>query len=245
MNTVITPVVDEDTLIGYDMNEELGDCVIQSLIRNNSFVPNISNVIFNTKINEDVVKMDENGNPVKDDNGRVIKEKKPLENPVLVTVVYFVDGTKVTVRNSEKDGIELEEKTIKLSDGSEKTVVTASAESKEIGLVYAIVKRVICNYDKQGTVENAGFARFLNKIINKARVQDVEDAKLLAERKLSKLRNKEAKEAKETEKSKPSVKKEKASLRGAVNELMSVVKGLGEVVAKLTNAEKEQTADRA
>ena len=96
MNTVITPVVDEDTLIGYDMNEELGDCVIQSLIRNNSFVPNISNVIFNTKINEDVVKMDENGKPIKDDNGRVIKEKKPLENPVLVTVVYFVDGTKVT-----------------------------------------------------------------------------------------------------------------------------------------------------
>ena len=243
MNTVITPVVDEDTLVGYDMNEELGDYVLQSLIRNNAFVPNISNVIFNTKIDEDVIKKDENGNPIKDDNGRVIKEKKTLENPVLVTVVYFVDGTKVTVRNSEKDGIKLEEKTIKLSDGSEKTVTTASAESKEIGLVYAIVKRIVCNYDERGTVENAGFARFLNKIIDKAHVQDVENAKIHAERKISNLRNKEAK--KEAEKSKTSVKKEKASLRGAVNELMSVVKGLGEVVAKLTNAEKEQTADRA
>lgn len=243
MNTVITPVVDEDTLVGYDMDEELGDYVVQSLIRNNTFVPNINNVIFNTKIDEDVVKKDENGNPVKDANGRVIKEKKPLENPVLVTVVYFVDGTKVTVRNSEKDGIKLEEKTIKLSDGSEKVVTTASAESKEIGLVYAIVKRVICNYDAQGTVENAGFARLLNKIVDKARVQDVENAKLLAERKISNLRKKEAK--KEADESKPSVKKEKASLRGAVNELMSVVKGLGEVVSKLTNSEKEQTADQA
>jgi hypothetical protein len=242
MNTVITPVVDDDTLVGYDMDEELGDYVVQSLIRNNSFVPNINNVIFNTKIDEDVIKKDENGNPIKDDNGRVIKEKKPLENPVLVTVVYFVDGTKVTVRNSEKDGIKLEKKTIKLSDGSEKVVMTASAESKEIGLVYAIVKRVICNYDEQGTVENAGFARFLNKIINKAHVQDVENARLLAERKISKARNKEAKES---QKSKPTVKKEKASLRGTVNELMSVVKGLGEIVAKLTNSEKEQTADQA
>lgn len=243
MNTVITPVVDEDTLVGYDMDEELGDYVVQSLIRNNTFVPNINNVIFNTKIDEDVVKKDENGNPVKDANGRVIKEKKPLENPVLVTVVYFVDGTKVTVRNSEKDGIKLEKQTIKLSDGSEKIVTTASAESKEIGLVYAIAKRVICNYDEEGTVENAGFARLLNKIISKAHVQDVENAKLLAERKISKARNKEAK--KEAEKSKPSAKKEKASLRGTVNELMSVVKGLGEVVAKLTNSEKEHTADQA
>jgi hypothetical protein len=243
MNTVITPVVDEDTLVGYDMNEELGDCVVQSLIRNNSFVPNINNVIFNTKIDEDVVKKDENGNPIKDDNGRVIKEKKALENPVLVTVVYFVDGTKVTVRNSEKDGIKLVEKTITLSDGSTKTVMTASEESKEIGLVYAIVKRVICNYDEQGTIENAGFARFLNKIINNAHVQDVENAKILAERKISNLRNKEAK--KEAKKSNPSTKKEKASLRGTVNELMSVVKGLGEIVAKLTNTEKEQTTDRA
>jgi hypothetical protein len=242
MNTVITPVVDEDTLVGYDMDEELGDYVVQSLIRNNSFVPNINNVIFNTKIDEDVVKKDENGNPVKDDNGRVIKEKKPLENPVLVTVVYFVDGTKVTVRNSEKDGIKLEKKTIKLSDGSEKVVTTASAESKEIGLVYAIVKRVICNYDEEGTVENAGFARFLNKIVDNAHVQDVENARLLAERKISKARNKEAKES---QKSKPTVKKEKASLRGTVNELMSVVKGLGEIVAKLTNSEKTQTADQA
>lgn len=232
MNTVITPVVDEDTIVGYDMDEELGDCVVKSLIRNNTFVPNINNVIFNTKIDEDVIKTDENGNPIKDANGRVIKEKKTLENPVLVTVVYFVDGTKVTVRNSEKDGIKLENKTIKLSDGSTKTVTTASAESKEIGLVYAIAKRILCNYDERGTIENAGFARFLNKIINNANVQDIDNAKINAERKISKNRSKEA------AKSKPSAKKDKTSLRGTVNELMSVVKGLGEVVAKLTNSEK-------
>ena len=242
MNTVITPVVDEDTIVGYNMNEKLGDYVVQSLIRNNAFVPNIDNVIFNTKIDEEVINKDENGNPIKDANGRVIKEKKTLENPVLVTIVYFVDGTKVTVRNSEKDGIKLENKTIKLSDGSTKTVVTASAESKEIGLVYAIAKRIICNYDERGTVENAGFARFLHNTVNNAFVQDVENAKFIAERKISKNRSKEA------EKSKPSEKKEKASLRGAVNELMSVVKGLGEIVTKLKDTEKdenEKTADQA
>ena len=67
----------------------------------------------------------------------------------------------------------------------------------------------------------------------------MEDAKLLAERKISKARNKEA------AKSKQSAKKEKPSLRGTVNELMSVVKGLGEVVAKLANPENGKTADRA
>ena len=78
---------------------------------------------------------------------------------MLVTVVYFKDGTKVTVKNSAKDGITLVDKKVKLSDGSEKTVTTASDESKEIGLVYAIVKRIICDYDDNGTVKNAGFAR--------------------------------------------------------------------------------------
>ena len=230
MNTVITKIIDGDTkeILGLDFNENLGDRVVESLIKNNTFVPNIERVIFNTKTTDEVAKKDGDGNPVLDDNGRVVKETVTLENPVLVTVVYFKDGTKVTVKNSDKDAIALVDEKVKLSDGTETTVRTASQESKEIGLVYAIVKRIVCGYDKGGNVQNAGFAKFLHKVVRNALVQDVAEAKMAGDRKISKAKAKEAKAEK-----KAKAPREKRDLRSVVSDLASTVGGLKDIVAKL------------
>jgi hypothetical protein len=230
MNTVITKIIDGDTeeILGFDFNENLGDRVVESLIKNNTFVPNIERVIFNTKTTDEVAKKDGDGNPVLDDNGRVVKETVALENPVLVTVVYFKDGTKVTVKNSDKDAITLVDEKVKLSDGTETTVRTASQESKEIGLVYAIVKRIVCGYDNGGNVQNAGFAKFLHKVVSNALVQDIAEAKMAGDRKISKAK---AKEAKAERKDKPP--KAKRDLRSVVTDLAATVGGLKDIVSKL------------
>ena len=229
MNTIITELVDAETenFLGFDVNDTLLERAVASIASNNTFVPNIDRVVFNTKTEKLVARKDGDGNPVLDDKGRVVKETVPLENPVLVTVVYFKDGTKVTVKNSDKDAIILEDYTIKLSDGSTKTVKTASRESKEIGLVYAIAKRVICKYDDCGNIQNAGFAKFLNETIEKSHVQDVEDSKLIAERKISKARNKQNSTAEKPEKPK------KENLRSVVNKLSEAVSNLGNLVKGL------------
>lgn len=230
MNTVITEIIDAATeeTIGFDFNESLGDRVVESLMKNNTFVPNVERVIFNTKTTDEVAKKDADGNPVKDDKGRVVKETVALENPVLVTVVYFKDGTKVTVKNSDKDAITLVDEKVKLSDGTETTVKTASRESKEIGLVYAIVKRIVCGYDDGGNVQNAGFAKFLHKVVENATVQDISEAKLAGERKVSKARAKEAKAV-----VKDKAPKAKRDLRSVVADLATTVGGLKDIVAKL------------
>ena len=219
IDTVITEVVDEDTneVIGYNVDEHLGDQVVKSLMFNNSFVPNIERVIFNTKTTEEVAKLDLSGAPLKDEKGRVLKETVKLENPVLATTVFFADGTKVTVKNSDKDEVTVVDKTVKLSDGSEISVKTASQESKEIGVVHAIVKRCVCQYDESGNVTNAGYAKFLHTTVEKAHVQEIERAKVSAERKLSKQK------AKNTAKPK---KDRSKGLRAVVQELAEVVAGL-------------------
>jgi len=228
MNTVITKLVDADTdeVVGFDMDDGLGDCVVRSLIRNNAFCPNIDRVVYNTKVDELVAKKGPDGNPLKDEDGRVVKELVPLENPVLVTVAYFVDGTKVTVKNSDKDSIWLVDQKVKLSDGTEKIVKTASPESKEIGLVYALAKRIVCEFDECGNVKNAGFAKFLRDAIAEAHVQDVEDAKLSAERKISKARAKE-------NGAKQKQSRSRESLRSVVNRLSDTVGSLGNLVKSL------------
>lgn len=237
MNTVITEITDDytDEVIGFDFNDALGDRVIESLIKNNTFVPNVERVIYNTKTTDEVPKKDGDGNPVLDDKGRVVKETVTLANPVLVTVVYFKDGTKVTVKNSDKDAIALVDEKVKLSDGTETTVRTASQESKEIGLVYAIVKRIICGYDKGGNVQNAGFAKFLHKVVGNAIVQDIAEAKMAGDRKISKAK---AKEAKAERKDKPP--KVKRDLRSVVTDLAATVGGLKDIVSKLIGKNAEE-----
>jgi hypothetical protein len=80
---------------------------------------------------------------------------------VLATVVYFADETKISVVNSAADGVRFEDHV--LSDGS--TIKTASRESKEMGLVYAIVKRLMTKYDADGKPLNSATGRILNDYV--------------------------------------------------------------------------------
>ena len=202
INTVITPMVDEDTdeLVGFDLNEELADKVVQSMAKNNTFVPNIDRVIFATNTRG--------------------------ERPVLATVVHFKDGTKSVVKNCIKDDISVVDEKVKLSDGSETTVKTAGAESKEIGLAYAILKRIVCEFDENGNVRNAGFSKFLHNAVGNATCSEIVEARAFAEKRISKAKKNQ------TEKTEKPV-KEKESLRDTVRNLSNVVEGLGGIVQKL------------
>lgn len=61
-----------------------------------------------------------------------------------VTVVYFVDNTKILVKRSAADKVD-----------------------RQTAIVYAIVKRMFWNgkYDKNGNLDTAGFCNWLNKIV--------------------------------------------------------------------------------
>ena len=145
--------------------EEARQSVIDSLVATNTFAPKISSVRYHTSVKE---------------NGK----------GVLHTVVTFVDGTTSVVKNDPDmgDEISLVEKEVVLSDGSKRKMLTASESAKEIGLVYAIVKRMVCKLDGMGTVKPKGFINFIRSAVRKARVQDVIDGTVVAERELAKKR---------------------------------------------------------
>ena len=119
---------------------DIKDYVVKSLMENNCYMPMVNRVIYNIG-KKAYPKMDENGKRVKDKNGKVVMGE-PVD--VLATVVFFDDNTKISVVNSAHDGVTFEDHV--LSNGN--TVKVASESSKEIGLVYAIVKRIIALPDK-------------------------------------------------------------------------------------------------
>lgn len=120
---------------------------------------------------------------------------------VLATVVFFDDGTKSVVKNCPGDLVETVEK--KLSDGS--TVETASDSSKEIGFVYAVVKRLLSSLDEDGNAVCSGLGNSLRETVANAVDQNVVAAekqfakKQLAEEKPNEKPAKKAKREKKTD----------------------------------------------
>lgn len=94
-------------------------------------------------------------------------------DPVLATIVYFTDGTKVVVTNSATDKVDLVD--VALSDGT--VVKTASSQAKERALIYALVKRLYGTPDVLGNIENVGLARRLNDMVQNGYDTRLEDAK--------------------------------------------------------------------
>ena len=94
-------------------------------------------------------------------------------DPVLATIVYFNDGTKVVVTNSATDKVDLVD--VKLADGT--VVKTASSQAKERALIYALVKRLYGTPDDLGNIENVGLARRLNDMVQNGYDTRLEDAK--------------------------------------------------------------------
>jgi len=94
-------------------------------------------------------------------------------DPVLATIVYFADGTKVVVTNSATDKVDLVD--VKMADGT--VVKTASNQAKERAIIYAIVKRLYGTPDQLGNIENVGLARRLTEIVQNGYDTRLEDAK--------------------------------------------------------------------
>lgn len=131
--------------------------VLKELELNNTAFPDIKRIIYNIG-KKAYRKLDENGKSVRDEKGKIVMSE-PVD--VLATVVYFADDTKISVVNSAADGVKFEDHV--LSNGS--TVKVASRESKEMGLVYAIVKRLLTKYDENGKPLNSATGRILNDYV--------------------------------------------------------------------------------
>lgn len=197
----------------------------KSLDMNNTFMPNIERVIYNLG-KKAYPKRDENGHKIKDENGKLVMAK-PID--VLTTVVFFKDHTKVIVTNSEHDGIELTEVAVNKTDKNAPKVKVATERSKEIGLMYAIAKRMIGRPDDKGTITPNGFINKIQSVVKNATDSKLDGATRAYNDKL-------AKEAAKQKAAEPKADKPKnASLAQVVNDLGEVTKNLLSVTKDLAN----------
>ena len=186
--------------------------MVKSIEKNGTFVPGIKRVLFNTG-NKKYMVRDADGKTVKDENGKVKTEIRK----VLTTVIFFDDGTKCTVTNSEHDGVQFE----KNEDGIE----VASRCSKECGIVYCILKRCCADIDATGTALGTGFGRRLNDIVDAAYDSKVEEAKRKAAKAAAKAKYEAIKGT-----AKP--KRQRESLAKTIDRLTDILEALQDKIQK-------------
>jgi hypothetical protein len=191
-----------------DFSRTIPMSVADDLDYNGTAVPNIERIIYNsgTKAAKD---------------GTV--------RPTLATVVFFADGSKVSVVNSEHDGLQLD------ADGN------PTHESKERGLIYAVMKRIFASrydYSKSPyhpTLVSEGFGRILNNYVDSAFDQKAEAAKKAAAKAEAAAQHAE-RQAKQAAKS-----SKHPSLAKVVVDLSSSVKDMKDCIATLKADLEEMT----
>ena len=186
--------------------------MVESIEKNGTFVPGIERVLFNTG-NKKYMVRDANGKTVKDENGKV----KTEDRKVLTTVIFFTDGTKCTVTNSEHDGVQFKK--------NDSGVEVATNSSKEAGLVYCILKCCCSVIDENGNVLGNGFGRKLNDIIDAA--YDIQEE--TAKRKAAKAA---AKAKYEASKGTAKPKRQRESLAKTVDRLTDILDALQNKIQK-------------
>lgn len=186
-------VVTYDGLTGLPM---VSKDVVDSLETNGTYLPDVENVVYNLQTEKRIPKIGEDGKRIKGADGRDVFETVKLDNPVLVTRVWWADGTSTTVRNSAHDRIETE-----TVDIGGRKVVKASDCSKEFGLMAAVVKRTCGVPDDKGEMTDTNMGKIIADIVRHAFDQNVENAKS-AEAKARRKAELEAKKA-EPKKAKP------------------------------------------
>ena len=216
---MVTPAINENGIL---------DDAVRELITKNCTMPDVARVIYNVgtkaypKLDPETGKrITENGKPVMND---------PVK--VLTTVVFFADGTKVTVTNSEKDGVKFIKVNAVDNDSNSPVVEIADDTSKEMGLVYAICKRIfgkIGRVDKQGKlhedeIDGNGFGRKLHDVVNHAYDYVREDAANKHNKKLAKSKY---------EASKGTSKCKRPSFADTVIDFKDAVNGLKEMIEVL------------
>lgn len=215
--------------------------VFADLTMNNVYIPSIKRVIYNIgkkaypKLDEKgkrIRKTGPDGKPIEQlpkTSGKRLRDIDMFEYAepvdVLATVVYFDDDTKISVVNSVADGVKFEDVTV-----GDATIKTATRESKEIGLVYAIVKRLCAKFDPDtGKMTESGIGRILNDILDKSYDSPVEAAKL----KIAKAKSK-AEHLAKLNTAKP---KENYSIKGTLERI-------NKMLDKVDGAEKPSAFDK-
>lgn len=191
---MMVPVIDYDK---YGTPYVSSPSALAELEANNCTMPDVERIIFS---------LGKKAWPKRDESGKVLKDAsgKPIpgdEVPVLATTVFFIDGTKVTVTNSEADHVETEE--AKLSDGT--AIQAATAESKERGVIYAILKRMLSKESPAGKMEDSGISRILSDLVKAGYDSNIAKAE-------AKIQKAKAKKAYEELKANPKPKKARYSL---------------------------------
>lgn len=213
-----------------DANGRMNTSAIQELMDNNCTMPNVKRVIYTLKTTESKAERDANGTLIMVDTGAKDKDGNPVMKPkrvitackpVLATTVEFIDDTKVTVKNSLNDKVDVETK--ELGDGS--VVQVATETSKELGLVYAIIKRLMGTPDNMGTVTAEGMGRILRDIVNGAH----DEVLAAAENRIAKVKAKKLHAEKQAN-AKP--KKQNPSLLETANKLAESQKYLAQIIEK-------------
>lgn len=192
----------------------------RELYEKNCTMPDIARVIYNIGTKA-YPKLDEDGKRIKENGKPVMTE--PVK--VLTTVVFFIDGTKVTVTNSEKDGVKFIKVNAVDNDSNSPVVEIADDTSKEMGLVYAVCKRMLGKVDwNTGKVEGDGFGRKLHDVVNRAYDTVREDAANKHNKKLAKAKY---------EASKGTAKCKRPSFADTVIDFKDAVNGLKEMIEVL------------
>ena len=136
----------------------LATSIANDFCRKGLAFPDIKQIIFN--MGTKTIKP-----AVRDADG---KEVEPaVTRPALATIVTFVDGSKVTVVNSDHDTLHLD------AEGR------PSQADKECGVVYALAKRLLATEIVEGELgncrtESAGFGRILSGLVKNAYDQQAE-----------------------------------------------------------------------
>lgn len=183
-------------------NISISKDVISSLETNGTYLPDVTRVVFNLKTDKRIHVTDEA-------TGEKKTETVKLDNPVLVTKVWWADGTSTTVKNSEHDRVETEE--AELEDGRKVTVATEC--SKTFGIMAAVTKRTCGVPDKNGEMVKTNLGKILSDIVNSAYDQNLETEK-------TKIKNAKRKAAAEERAQKA---KEPKAKKYSINEILNLI----------------------
>lgn len=209
-NTAVNTVVGIKDSWNNWMVNEVNDFNIDLTTQNKCYLPKIDRVIFNLGEKPEKKELRSFKN---NETGKWEKREVVIPSyKTLATIIYFKDGTKVSVVNSIGDAIDLNE------DG------TVTNDAKERGIVYAIVKRLVGRYDKNGKFITPGLGRELNYLIKNAYDCQAENKKRAEA---------EAKRKEELAKVKPNPKRKRESLSSVVDRLNEASASLADVAAKL------------
>lgn len=154
-------------------------------------------------------------------NIKYITDENGVDIPILTTVVIFNDGSRAVVKNTKNDKIEL----ITHDDGT----VTASEDSKRLGLMYAVTQRMLGKVDPETlNVIPTGYMNKLSKIIDKATNVNQETARRAKQKKEAQERHKrlktEADERRQKRKEKNAENKYQEFFKQMFDKVMSISK---------------------